>query len=137
MADIDTTQFQDFQKKISHFEQKVEARMGAGSVEKAKELAQAIDPADLEIYGQQSLALTNKIVDAIKADLPTDSPEVQALMEEHFELSQKFQPMTKEMYQSSKELLRDAPEFYETLHPKMPEFLYEAMGHYAKNRWPN
>ena len=137
MADIDQNYFQNFQNKLSHFEQKVEARCGAGSIEKSKELAQTLDPEELTAFAEQSIALSNKLVEAIHHDLPTDSSEVQTLMEEHYDLSVKFQPLTKETYLSSRELLRDAPDFYAVLDPKLPDFLYEAMGHYAENRWPD
>lgn len=128
-------QFQDFQKSLSHFEQVVDKRCGEGTIEKARELLQTIDPEELKAVMTQSIDLTYRIVDAIKKELATDSLEVQNLVQEHYMLSSKFQPMTKEAYLLSREMLRDAPDFYAVLHPKLPEFLYSAMGIYAENHF--
>lgn len=128
-------QFQDFQKSVSHFEQVVDKRCGDGTVQKAKELVQTIDPEALKSLMEQSIDLSNRLVDAIKKELTVDSLEVQNLLEEHYELSTKLQPMTKETYLLSRETLRDAPDFYAVLHPKLPEFLYSAMGIYAENHF--
>ena len=127
-------QTQDLQNKVSHFEQSVKNRFGEDVIEKGKKLAEEIDPEELKAIGEQSLALSNKIVAAIESNLTPDSAEVQELMEVHYALTTKFQVMSKEEYLNSREFLRDAPEFYAVLHPKLPDFLYEAMGIYADKK---
>ncbi len=127
-------QTQDLQNKISHFEQAAKERFGEDILEKGKKLAEELDPEELKAVGEQSLALSNQIVAAIESNLAPDSAEVQALMEVHYALTTKFQAMSKEEYLNSREFLRDTPEFYAVLHPKLPDFLYEAMGIYAENK---
>ncbi len=126
-------QFKDFQKNLSCFEQVVDKRFGEGTIEKTKGWVQTIDQDTLKAVAEQSLDLINRLVDAMKNELAVDSSEVQNLLQEHYELSTTIQPMTKEAYLLSREMLRDAPGYYTILHPQLPEFLYLAMGIYADN----
>lgn len=125
------SQFQDFQKKLEHFENLAEEKFGEGTLDKANTLIKAIDPQEVEAIGAQSIDLMNRLVDTLKKGLAADDSNVQELMREHYEISKKLTPMTKESYLSSRELLKEGASYYRTLDPRLPEFLFEAMGVFA------
>lgn len=79
-----------------------------------------------------NLALTH----AIKQGLTVDSPEVQSLVQQHFEWINTFWTPTKDSYLGLGQMYLDHPDFrdfYNRYHPDLVEYLVAAMKAFAKN----
>lgn len=71
----------------------------------------------------------------INKDLSPDSDEVQALIHKHYQMIGRFYDASKGVYIGLGQLYCDHPDFrkyFEAHHPKMAEFLAEAMRVYAE-----
>ena len=132
-------QFESFQIKMKEYETLSEKNFGKEVLDNAREKIKNISKKDMENITERSKNLMNEIIAAKDNNLPEDSEEVQSLMQEHFELSTIFQPMSKEVYLSSRNCLCKESDFYHIYseqHPDLPEFLYKAMGIFALYRFP-
>ncbi|MCI5054544.1 MAG: MerR family transcriptional regulator [Flavobacteriales bacterium] len=70
----------------------------------------------------------------IEKDLSPRSEEVQALIHKHFQMIERFYNASKDVYIGLAQLYCEHPDFrkyYEAYHPKMAEFIAEAMRVYA------
>jgi DNA-binding transcriptional MerR regulator len=133
-------QFQHFENKMKGMEAVFEKEFGEKFLNNRDKIAKEMSKEELESYAEKSMKFAAKIVAAINENLPINSVEVQELMQEHFDLSTKFCPTTKSEYLASRNYLKeDSPfrEYYAILHPKLPEFLYEAMGSFAAKAFPD
>lgn len=135
-------QFDSFEKKMREFEGAITQVYGKEKSDewaaRGKEIAKTFTKEELEEFAEKNKNFSERLVAAIVADLPRDSVEVQDLMREHYDLSTQFGPMGREMYMASRENLRQGAAFYKfylELHPKFPEFFYEAMGVFAENHF--
>ncbi len=75
-----------------------------------------------------------ELTDAIKSKLAPESEKVQKIIQRHYELQNRFFNLTKEIYIELAELYAQHPgfkKFFDVYHPKMIEFIGEAMRHYA------
>lgn len=75
-----------------------------------------------------------ELAKAIDANLATDSVEVQALIRQHYELVKVFWTPTRESYKGLGQLYCSHPdfvEFYKTIHPKLLNYLLDAMKIFA------
>lgn len=71
---------------------------------------------------------------AIERGLKPDSDEVQKIIHEHYQITNKFYTVTKEVYIGLTALYAEHPDFkkfFDVHHPKMIEFIGEAMRFYA------
>ena len=90
-------------------------------------------------YTQKCFELVNDVIHSIEHKLSEKSPEVQALMQKHFDLFQTFSPMSREIYLNSRDCLKPKStmhKHYAFLHPKLPHFFYKAMGVFAASAFP-
>ena len=91
---------------------------------------------DRKLYKKRINSFVKKIIKAINNNTKEDSKEVQDLMQNYFEILNIYHPISK------KEWLRiaislsqdlDAYTMWAKVHPKMPEFLFNAMKIYGDN----
>lgn len=74
------------------------------------------------------------LVKAIEQGLKPDSDEVQAIIQRHYQMTERFYDVSKEVYIGLTELYAEHPDFkkfFDVYHPKMIEFIGEAMRFYA------
>ena len=124
------------QLRVKEYMEGYEKHFGKEKMDEWKEQVENMDKQELEKLSQRSLSLTDNIKEAIDNNLAESSPEVQRLMREHFEISSKFKPMTKESYRASMDYLDKDSDFYagyQKIHPKFPEFLSKSMDIFLNN----
>lgn len=88
-----------------------------------------------DAFTKQWDELNREFVDAMKAKLPTDSPEVQTLVKKHYEMINKIYHPTKEVYQGLADLYVHQPGFknyYDKQHPGLAEFIAQGMKLFAE-----
>lgn len=126
--------FQNCENRMKEMDEIFENTFGKGSLKKVDKIAKEISKEEIEGYAEKSKELGSRLVSAINENLPASSLEVQSLMEEIFAISSRFHSITKNEYLLSRNHLKTASqvqEYYFALHPKLPEFVYEAMGIFA------
>jgi len=126
--------FQNCENKMKGMEEIFESTFGKGSLKKIDKISKEISKEELEGYAEKSKGFEVRLLAAINENLPPSSPEVQSLMEDIFAISSRFHSITKNEYLLSRNHLKTASpvrECYFALHPKLPEFVYEAMGIFA------
>ena len=83
---------------------------------------------------QESDTLYKELAQAVEKKLAPDSLEVQNLIGKHFLIIKRFWTPNQESYTSLGQLYTEHPDFrkhYEAYHPKLAQFLAEAMKAYA------
>lgn len=74
------------------------------------------------------------LAEAINNGLSAESDEVQAIIQRHYDLQNRFYNLTKEVYIGLTDLYADHPDFkkfFDAYHPRMIEFLSAAMKYFA------
>ena len=82
----------------------------------------------------QGDALHKDLAEAIQKGLMPDSDDVQRIIHRHFQLQSRFFNLTRDVYVGLSELYAQHPDFkkfFDVYHPKMIEFLGEAIRFYA------
>lgn len=82
----------------------------------------------------QGDAIHKALAQAIDQGLAPDSDDVQAIIHRHYQMVERFYDTTKEVYIGLTQLYVQHPDFkkfFDVYHPKMIEFLREAMRFYA------
>lgn len=127
-----SNQFENFNANIQEFEELAEVKFGASYVQDMKKNFREEEGREkLQSYAKKSVASFNKLVLAIKKGQLASSKEVQDLMQEQVDLfnaSSGIGPYTKELYQKSREMIIEGPDFYSKYHPDLAHFIYDAMG---------
>jgi len=78
--------------------------------------------------------LHKALAGAIEQGLKPDSSEVQTIIEQHYQMTQKFYDVSKEVYIGLTDLYAEHPDFkkfFDVYHPKMIKFIGAAMRYYA------
>lgn len=79
--------------------------------------------------------LFRKLVKCIEKGLKPNSEEVQKLVAKHYSFTEKFHTHLEKVYPALAQLYKEHPEFrkqMEPFHPRLPDFLSEAMTYYTK-----
>jgi len=82
----------------------------------------------------QGDAIHKELAKAIEQGLKPDSDEVQAIIQRHYQMVERFYDASKKVYIGLTELYAQHPDFkkfFDVYHPKMIEFIGEAMRFYA------
>lgn len=82
----------------------------------------------------QGDAIYKALTEAIEQGLKPDTDEVQAIIQRHYAIQNRFYECTKEVYIGLSELYVQHPDFkkfFDVYHPKMIEYVGEAMKFYA------
>ena len=90
--------------------------------------------ADLEREGNK---IYKAMAECIDQELGPRSDAVQALVLKHFHMTERFYDMTKDVYIGLAQLYCEHPgfkKFFDQHHPKLVDFIAEAMRFYAQNR---
>lgn len=125
-------QFDDYQNKWKDHLKLFDIHFGTDVVEKAKVDAKTISEEEVERYRERSGKLVQKIIEAFNTNLAVDSWEVQSLMKEQFEFMLEYQPVSKEEYLKAIELTPKLYERYQSVYPKLGDFIYKAQRVFAK-----
>lgn len=131
-------QFENFQNKMKEQRKNYEERFGKEYIDESIKKVENMSQEEKESYTETARDLMKKVVTALNDNIDPSSEEAQALMKEQVEFSSHLTPMTKELCLKSRECYLD-PNFismYERAHPKLPEFLYEAMGVFINRAFP-
>jgi DNA-binding transcriptional MerR regulator len=86
---------------------------------------------DVKSTGDQ---IHKELTGAINLNLSPESDEVQKIIHRHYELQNRFYDLTKEVYIGLTDLYAQHPDFkkfFDVYHPKMIEYIGQAMRHYA------
>ncbi|STX51234.1 transcriptional regulator SkgA, mercury resistanc [Legionella busanensis] len=89
---------------------------------------------DWEVHQEEGNAINEALVIAMKAGLSPSSEKVQEIIERHYNWVKKFWIPTQESYIGLSQMYlehKDFKYFYENIHPKLLNFLTEAMTIYA------
>lgn len=119
---------QNIMKEVEEIQIK---EFGKEKVEKAKAKAEALSEDQIEEITDRSNRLMKEAVKAVEQGVEPGSKEVQEMLKKHYDLLAEFNPMTKEIYLKLRDSVVDQREVYAAYHPKMTEFLYEAMTLFA------
>lgn len=124
-------------EKQEGYEQELINRYGDQAEKLIKESKKNLKHWKKEDYAkvkQEGEELHRELAQAIEKKLTAKSPEVQALIRRHFQMIQQFYTPTKEVYTCLGQLYIEHPDFrklYDSFHPKLAEFLAEAMKDFA------
>ena len=126
-------QFDNIHNKVKEYQKLAEEQFGKEFIDESMKKLNAMSQEERVAHGKKGIEVMNKVVVAINNNVEPDSEEAQALMQECFDINSVCAPLNKEMYLNSREcLLEDLGPFpARKLHPKLPEFMYEAMGIFA------
>ena len=86
---------------------------------------------DVKRMGDQ---IYKELADAIKANLASESEEVQKIISCHYELQNRFYDLSKNVYIGLADLYMQHPDFkkfFDAYHPKMIAYIGKAIRHYA------
>ncbi len=131
-------QFDKFQKNTkkgseffeSQFKEKND-EINKMSLEEQQEAAKGLfENVDMKKYQERMNSCIKKIVEAINTNIKEDSKTAQNLMKEYYQILSMVTPMTKKKWMDSYLNIRqDMDNYYiwAKIHPKLPEFLYNAM----------
>jgi hypothetical protein len=131
-------QFENFESRKSEMRLFFEKQFGKTMMDKMTRDVSNFNEDYSKTIAKESNQLLEKMISAIESELLPDSAEVQALMSDGFDLSNKYTPMTKEIYIVSRENILEETFFapmYDKLHPKLGRFMYDAMGVFLENHW--
>lgn len=93
--------------------------------------------ADVAAVNEEYAEIGRRLVALIDADVPTDDPAVLDVMADHYAIVARFWTPDAESYAGLGDLYADSPDFrarYDAEHPRMAEYLREAMAAYALER---
>ncbi len=106
-------------------------KVGKEAVEKAKKKMETLSEEKVDDLTDQSNKLMREFVKAVEQGLDPASKEVQKLIQWNYDLMAEFHVVTKEIFLKLRDHILDQRECYLAYHPKLPEFLYEAMDVFA------
>ncbi len=101
--------------------------VGKKVVEQAKKNMEQLSEDEVDRLTDESNKLMKEFVKAVEQGFAPDSKEAQALIRRNYDMMAKFQLVTKEIFIKLRDNILNLSEFYKAYHPKLPEFLYEAM----------
>lgn len=126
-------------KKQKEYEQQLIDRFGEKVKETFAECERNVKnwtQADWDRSHQRFQEICKKLTQMIEHHLSTSSKEVQSVVQEHYQMLKQFWTPTKESYPEHGKLIveTDLRKPYEAYHPKLPEFLAEAMVIFAEKK---
>ncbi|GJM07567.1 MAG: transcriptional regulator [marine bacterium B5-7] len=122
------------EKQAMYLDFLVESGISKESIEECKEKVKHWSKEQWVANKQENDKLYANIVGLIKKNLSPSSKEVQVLIKKHYELTKVFWTPTRESYIGLGQLYLSNPDFvafYDEIHPKLLDFLIEAMNLFA------
>lgn len=131
-------QFDNIESKVKEHVKIAEEKFGKELMDKSRKIMESMNKEEMTVHQGRILEIINKIVAAINNNIEPSSEEAQDLMQEYVSVVSVLTPMTRELYLTSREaILEDLGPFSaRKLHQKFPEYMYEAMGVFANNHFP-
>ncbi|MGD9954711.1 MAG: TipAS antibiotic-recognition domain-containing protein, partial [Candidatus Nanopelagicales bacterium] len=93
-----------------------------------------VTKADVAAVNEEYAAIGRRLVPLIDSGAAPDDPRVQAVIADHYAIVARFWTPDAESYAGLGDLYVDSPDFrkrYDAEHPRMAEFLRDAMAAYA------
>lgn len=125
--------FRSLQHTMKEVEELQVKEFGKEKIEKGKEKVDALSEEQIEERADRSNKLMKDAIKAIEQGLKPNSKETQEMMKRYYDLLTEFNPATKEVFLKLRDVVLEHRETYASYHPKMPEFLYEAMSVFAED----
>lgn len=125
-------QFRSTQNAMKEVEEMQVKEFGKEIVEKGKEKMDALTTEQVDERVDQANKLMKDAIKAIEKGLKPDAKEVQGMIQRYYDLLTEFNPVTQEAFLKLRDFVLEHKEFYASYHPKLSEFLYDAMGVFAK-----
>lgn len=120
--------YQNMVKELEHIETE---EIGKEAAERAKKKIETLSEETVDDLTDESNKLMKEFVKAAERDLDPGSKEAQALIQWNYDMTARFHVVTKEMFVKIQDSILDQKEFYAAYHPKLPQFLFEALGIFA------
>jgi len=114
-------------------------KIGKEAAVRAKKKIETLSEEKVDELTDQSNKLMREFVKAVEQGLDPASEEVQKLIQWNHDMMAEFHVVTKEIFLKLRDHILTQKECYLAYHPKLPEFLYEAMDvfinrHFGKKR---
>ncbi len=109
--------------------------IGKEEFEKKQKEFEALSEDQVDELVDRSFKLMKEAVKMVEAGLKPESKEAQEMTKRYYDLLIEYQQVNREVFLKLRDTVRDQKEVYGTYHPKLPEFLYEAMDVFAKTFW--
>ena len=124
--------FRSYQNMIKEVENIQIQEVGKEAVERAKKKIETLSEDQVDELTDKSNKLMKEFVKAVEQGLDPRSKEVQKLIKWNYDMMAEFQAVTQEILLKIRDSILDQRECYAAYHPKLPEFLYEAMDAFIK-----
>ena len=119
--------FCSLQKMAKEIESIQIQEIGKLAVENNKKKVETLTDENIDELTDQSIKLMKEFVKAVELDLDPGSEEAQKLIKWNYDMMAEFNAVTKEVCLKMQDLILDQKEIYAAYHPKLPQFLYEAL----------
>lgn len=122
------------QKEYEQFLAKYYGTVAEDLIHESKKRTLQWDKRDWEDVKQEGNEIYKALEVCIDKGLNSEAEEVQALIHKHYKMIERFYDVSKDVYVGLAQLYCEHPDFrkyYEAHHPKMAEFIAEAMRVYA------
>ena len=122
------------QKEYEQFLAKYYGTVAEDLIHESKKRTKEWDKSDWEDIKSEGNEIYTALEVCIDKDLNPKSEEVQALIHKHYQMIERFYDASKDVYMGLAQLYCEHPDFkkyFEAHHPKMAEFIAEAMRVYA------
>ncbi len=123
--------FRSLQNTMKEVEELQIKEFGKEKIKEGKEKVEALSEEQVEELTDRSNKLMKDASKAIEQGLKANSKEVQELIKRYYDLLTEFNPVTKEIFLKLRDVVLEQRDAYAAYHPKMPEFIYEAMDVFA------
>lgn len=125
------------QNLINEIENIQVQKVGKEAVENAKNKRETISDEKMDELTDQSNKLMAGFVKAVEQGLDPASKEVQKLIQWNYDIMAEYHVVTKEIFIKLRDHILTQRECYSAYHPKLPEFLYEAMDVFVNKHFKN
>jgi len=125
-------QLQSLQNTMKEVEKIQVQELGKEKVEEGKAREENLSEEQVEERVDRSNRLMKEAVAAVEQGKSPQAKDVQAMMKRYYDLLAEFNPVNREAFLKLKESVLEHKELYARYHPKMANFLYEAMGVFAE-----
>lgn len=126
--------YQNFIKEIEDIEMQ---EIGKEAAENKKKKIEDLSEEMIDELTDESNKLMRAFVKAVELGWEPGSKEAQDLVKWNYDMMAKFHVITKDMFVKIQTSILDQQEFYAAYHPKLPQFLYEALGIFAASMFTN
>lgn len=120
-----------YQSMIKEIENIQVQSIGKEAADNNKKKIETLSEEKVDELIDKSNKLMKEFVKAVEQDLKPGSKEAQALIKWNCDMMAEFHVVTKDVLLKIQNSVLDQKEFYVAYHPKLPQFLYEALGIFA------